>query len=47
MIAQDPYLQQFISEFTEEAKGKAFYSGLDDLGQFVIHDYANNKRKTR
>ncbi|MFT5724048.1 MAG: Ca-activated chloride channel family protein [Bacteroidia bacterium] len=46
MIAQDPYLQQFISEFTEEAKGKAFYSGLDNLGQFVIHDYANNKRKT-
>jgi len=47
MIAQDPYLQQFISEFTEEAKGKAFYSGLDNLGQFVIHDYAQNKRKTR
>ena len=47
MIAQDPYLQQFISEFTEEAKGKAFYSGLDNLGQFVIHDYANNKRKKR
>lgn len=47
MIAQDPYLQQFISEFTEEANGKAFYSGLDHLGQFVIHDYANNKRKTR
>jgi Ca-activated chloride channel homolog len=47
MIAQDPYLQQFISEFTEEAKGKAFYSGLDDLGQFVIHDYTKNKRKKR
>lgn len=47
MIAQDPYLKQFVSEFTEEAKGKAFYSGLDHLGQFVIHDYAKNKRKTR
>ncbi|MBO6515357.1 MAG: VWA domain-containing protein [Bacteroidia bacterium] len=47
MIAQDPYLQQFIAEFTEAAKGKAFYSGLDNLGQFVIHDYANNKRKKR
>lgn len=47
MIAQDPYLKQFIAEFTEAAKGKAFYSGLDHLGQFVIHDYANNKRKTR
>ncbi|MFT5511639.1 MAG: Ca-activated chloride channel family protein [Bacteroidia bacterium] len=47
MIAQDPYLQQFIAEFTEEARGKAFYSGLDHLGQFVIHDYAKNKRKKR
>lgn len=47
MIAQDPYLQQFIAEFTEAAKGKAFYSGLNELGQFVIHDYANNKRKTK
>ena len=46
MIAQDPYLRQFVSEFTETAKGKAFYSGLNNLGQFVIHDYANNKRKT-
>lgn len=47
MIAKDPYLQQFIAEFTEAANGKAFYSGLDKLGQFVIHDYANNKRKKR
>ncbi len=47
MIAQDPYLQQFITEFTEAAKGKAFFSGLNKLGQFVIHDYASNKRKTR
>ena len=47
MIAQDPYLQQFIAEFTEAANGKAFYSGLNNLGQFVIHDYARNKRKTR
>ncbi len=46
MIAQDPYLRQFVSEFTETARGKAFYSGLNNLGQFVIHDYANNKRKT-
>ena len=47
MIAQDPYLQQFIAEFTEAENGKAFYSGLNNLGQFVIHDYARNKRKTR
>ena len=45
MIAQDNYLRQFIAEFTEAAGGKAFYSGLDKLGAFVMHDYLNNKRK--
>lgn len=45
MIANDPFLKQFIGEFTEAANGKAFYSGLDHLGSFVLHDYMNNKRK--
>ncbi|MFT4522461.1 MAG: Ca-activated chloride channel family protein [Bacteroidia bacterium] len=45
MIAKDPYLEQFIADFTETANGKAYYSGLNNLGEFVIHDYANNKRK--
>jgi len=27
MIAQDPYLQQFVEEFTKSNKGKAFYTG--------------------
>ncbi|MCB9245292.1 MAG: VWA domain-containing protein [Flavobacteriales bacterium] len=47
MLATDPYLKQFIHEFTDSCKGKAFYSGLDKLGSFVIHDYTRNKRKNR
>lgn len=46
MIAQDPYLQSFVREFTEVNNGKAFYSGLDNLGGFVFEDYERNKRKT-
>lgn len=45
MVATDPYLMEFIEEFSEACHGKAFYSGLDDLGSFVLHDYKNNKRK--
>jgi Ca-activated chloride channel family protein len=47
MIATDSYLQQFIEEFSRAANGKAFYSGLNKLGAFIIHDYATNKRKKR
>ncbi len=46
MIAQDPYLQKFVQEFTEVNGGKAFYSSLDGLGSFVFEDYERGKRKT-
>lgn len=45
MIAQDPYLQAFVRNFTEVNNGKAFYSSLDGLGQFVFEDYERNKKK--
>lgn len=46
MIAQDPYLQAFVRNFTEVNNGKAFYSSLDGLGHFVFEDYERNKKKT-
>lgn len=45
MIAQDPYLKQFVEEFTEANQGKAFFSGLQGLGEFIFTDYEKNKRK--
>ncbi|MDG2455720.1 MAG: VWA domain-containing protein [Bacteroidia bacterium] len=45
MIAEDPYLKQFVEEFTETNNGKAFYTGLKGLGEIVFTDYAKNKRK--
>lgn len=45
MIAQDPYLQSFVRNFTEVNNGKAFYSSLEGLGEFVFEDYERNKRK--
>jgi uncharacterized protein with von Willebrand factor type A (vWA) domain len=46
MIANDPYLQDFVRNFTEVNNGKAFYSTLDGLGSFIFEDYERNKRKT-
>ena len=45
MIASDPYLQQFVREFTETNKGKAYYSSLNGLGDFIFEDFERNKRK--
>ncbi len=45
MIAKDPYLQQFVEEFTETNNGKAFYTSLKGLGEYIFHDFEMNKRK--
>lgn len=45
MLASDPWLQSFVKDFTETNNGKAFFSGLDKLGQFVFYDFENNRRK--
>ena len=45
MIARDPYLVRFVDQFTKANNGKAFYSSLQGLGEFIFMDYKNNKRK--
>ena len=46
MIAQDPYLQAFVREFTQINGGRAFYSSLSGLGEYLFEDYIKNRRKT-
>jgi uncharacterized protein with von Willebrand factor type A (vWA) domain len=45
MIASDSYLQEFVREFTKVNNGKAYYSGLNGLGDFVFEDFEKNRRK--
>ncbi|MHB9013318.1 MAG: vWA domain-containing protein [Ignavibacteriaceae bacterium] len=45
MIARDPYLQQFVREFTRTNNGRAFYSSLSGLGDYIFEDYIKNRRK--
>ena len=46
MIANDPYLQKFVEDFTLANKGRAVYTGLEGLGEWIFSDYERN-RKTR
>ncbi|MBS3914032.1 MAG: VWA domain-containing protein [Bacteroidetes bacterium] len=45
MIAKDPFLQKFVRDFTETNGGRAFYSSLTGLGEFVFEDFERGKKK--
>ncbi|MEM0997111.1 MAG: VWA domain-containing protein [Bacteroidota bacterium] len=45
MIAKDPWLQKFVQDFTKVNNGRAFYSSLKGLGEFVFEDYQTNRKK--
>ncbi len=45
MIASDPYLKEFVKEFTEVNNGNAYYSSLKGLGNLIFEDYKKNRRK--
>ncbi len=44
MIANDPYLKRFVEDFTEANRGKAIYTGLEGLGEWIFTDYERNRR---
>lgn len=45
MITTDQYLKQFVQQFTQVNNGRAYYSGLNGLGGFVLEDFQRNRRK--
>jgi len=45
MIARDPYLQRFVHEFTETNGGRAFYTSLDGLGEYIFEDFEKGKKR--
>ena len=45
MIAKDNYLMEFVRNFTQANQGKAFYTGLKNLGEMIFEDYETNRRK--
>ncbi len=45
MVAQDPYLINYVEDFTKANQGRAYYSSLNNLGKFIFVDYLRNRRK--
>lgn len=45
MVARDPTLINFVEEFTRSNQGRAYYSDLNKLGEFIFVDYLRNRRK--
>ncbi|WP_304517012.1 vWA domain-containing protein, partial [Cecembia rubra] len=45
MIASDPYLKEFVKEFTKANNGNAYYSSLKGLGNLIFEDYRRNRTK--
>jgi uncharacterized protein with von Willebrand factor type A (vWA) domain len=45
MVARDPYLINFVEELTKANHGRAYYSSLTNLGEYVFVDYIRNRKK--
>ena len=45
MLTDDPYLVEFVDEFTKLNAGKAFYVNLQDLSKSVIKSFINYRKK--
>ncbi|MFO0321497.1 MAG: vWA domain-containing protein [Bacteroidota bacterium] len=44
MVASDEHLKEFVHNFTEANHGKAFYTSLQGLGEFIFEDFERNKK---
>lgn len=47
MLEQNPYLMQFIQEVTKINRGRAFFTSPYHLGEYIMTDYINSKRRRR
>ena len=46
MLADDPILVQFVEEFTEANRGRAYFAGGGRLGATLFVDYVRNRRRS-
>ena len=45
MVARDPWLIDFVKQLTEVCKGRAYYSSLNQLGEYIFVDYIRNRKQ--
>ncbi len=45
MVARDAHLVEFVDQLTRINRGRAYYSSLQSLGEFLFVDYLQNRRR--
>ena len=45
MLANDPYLVRFVRQLTRIGRGKAYFTSTMTLGQYIMLDFLNQKRR--
>ena len=45
MVTQDAYLRSFVEELTKLNKGRAYFTSVDRLGEFVVSDFLARRRR--
>jgi uncharacterized protein with von Willebrand factor type A (vWA) domain len=45
MLERSHYLTEFVNQMTRINKGRAFFASPERLGEYILVDYVNNKRK--
>ncbi|HVR44185.1 MAG TPA: VWA domain-containing protein, partial [Thermoanaerobaculia bacterium] len=45
MLATDPMLVNFVDQLSRINRGRAFYTSIDRLGEYILADYIRNRRK--
>jgi uncharacterized protein with von Willebrand factor type A (vWA) domain len=45
MLERSRYLAHFIEQMTKINKGRAFYASPENLGEYILVDYVESKRK--
>jgi uncharacterized protein with von Willebrand factor type A (vWA) domain len=45
MVSADPYLQNFVKELSAANKGRAYFTDLKNLGEYIFVDFIKNRRK--
>jgi uncharacterized protein with von Willebrand factor type A (vWA) domain len=45
MLGQDHYMEQFVNDLTRVNRGRAFFTSPDNIGDYILVDYLNHRRK--
>jgi uncharacterized protein with von Willebrand factor type A (vWA) domain len=45
MLGQDHYMERFVNDLTSVNRGRAFFTSPDNIGDYILVDYLNHRRK--